>query len=317
MTIKAVEWALKREGVSATAKLVLVMLCDCINAKDEFAFPSQKRIAEVVGRQERQIRRHLQSLEQAGLIGVLAGAGAGRGKGRTSDRYRIACDHRTGEDRSLDAKTMAQCGSVTGGHLMSAVSVTGGHLMPAVSVTGGHLRPLQADISGAPYIEEPEKEPELPLPERKELNKYMAASGKPKTAKLDGRKALEAYNEAAQRSGWCVVKDLAKVSEARKQAVRARLREHGMEGWVAQLARAEEMPFLRGENDRGWRMGIDYFARPSGWAKIEEGGFKRTQPRTAEHVSHEDAEHQAARSYFEKRGRWPQGYAPPPAPGVF
>lgn len=308
MTIKAVEWALKREGITSAAKLVLVMLCDCINAKDEFAFPSQRRIAEVVGRQERQVRRHLAALVDAELIDITPGVGLGRGRGRSADRYRLACNHLTGEDRPLDGVKIAQCGTVTGGHSSPAATITGGQKEQSVSVTGGHLRPLQADISGAAYIEEPEEEPELPLQDREEPSTLAAA--KPR-AKLDGKRALELYNAAAERAGWCAIKDLSKVSDARKQMVRARLRDHGMEGWEAQIALAEEMPFLAGQNDRGWRMGIDYFARPSGWAKIEEGAFPRTRKVSEQLVTHEDAVHRAARSYFNLKGRWPPGYHPP------
>lgn len=288
MTIKAVEWALRREGISATAKLVLVMLCDCINASDEVAFPSQKRISEVVGRKERQVRRHIDSLEQTGLIAVIPGAGAGRGKGRQPDRYAIACDHRTGQDRALSPEIIAKCGSVTAGHLRPAVGITGGHNGHAVTVTaghfehpvrvtGGHLGPLQAVISGNAYIEEPEIEPEIEHnPESETLFPLTLSPAPPTTkAKLDGAKAIEMYNEAAKRCGWCVAKG--EPSAARKAAIRARLREHGMEGWAAQIARAEQFPFLGGDSDTGWRMGIDYFVRPSGWAKIAEGSLPRRQ----------------------------------------
>lgn len=323
MTIKAVEWALTREGISSTAKLVLVMLCDCINAADEAAYPSQRRIAEVVGISERQVRTHIKTLVEASLIGVAPSAGAGRGLGRTSARYVIACDHRTGADRDLSPRLIAQCGSLTRGSKLPPVSdnTTGrplppvndiaGSRLPPVSVTGGSFPSLQPEVFGNAYIDEPEKEPER-LPSSEKANHPSLASGKPKPSaeKLDGRRAIELYNEAATRCGWCLAKG--QPSAQRKQAIKARLREHGMEGWAEQLAIAEEMPFLRGDNDRGWRMGIDYFARASGWSKIAEGAFQRTAKRVNGAALSEDDRHRAARSYFEKRGKWPQGYTPQP-----
>lgn len=88
----------------------------------------------------------------------------------------------------------------------------------------------------------------------------------------DGKRAIALYNESAKRAGWCQAKG--EPSRERKQAVKARLRDGGgLQGWKETLALAEEMPFLAGENDRGWRMGIDYFSRPSGWQKIVEGSF--------------------------------------------
>lgn len=151
MSIKAVEWALKQEGVSSTAKLVLVMLADCINVNDEFAWPSQARIAAVVGRKERQVRNTLKALCDAGLIRVEAGAGAGRGKGREPTRYFIACDHKTGAARPFTA----------GNQSPAAKSITAGNQVPAVSVTGGNSASLQAAIPGILYNkEEPEAKPE-------------------------------------------------------------------------------------------------------------------------------------------------------------
>lgn len=149
MSIKAVEWALK-QPVSSTAKLVLVMLADCINNNDEFAWPSQDRIAKVVGRSERQVRTHLKALAEKRLVRIVAGPGAGRGKGRTSDKYFLACDHRTGLARDLTAGSL----------LPPAKVITGGSQPPPVSVTAGSSASLQAEVSRNAYIEEPEKEPE-------------------------------------------------------------------------------------------------------------------------------------------------------------
>lgn len=265
MSVKAVEWAFRQE-VSTTAKLVLLMLCDCINVNDEFAFPRQERIASTTRMSTRQVRRHIDTLVAANLIRVTPGAGKGHGKGREPDKYRFACDHITGEDRPF--------ARLTGGHGCPIVSpLTGGHELPPVPLTGGHERHLQADMGVRFHIDEPEEEPELSLRER-EANPPLKPSGKPMApaSKLDGKRAIELYNEAAARRGWCLAKGAP--SAQRKAMVAARLREHGMEGWIEQIALAERMPFLRGDNDRGWRMGIDYFARPSGWAKIAEGGFR-------------------------------------------
>jgi len=169
MTIKAVEWALKQDGVSSTAKLVLVMLADCINGNDEFAWPSQARIATVVGRKERQVRNHLKALCEAGLVRCEGGAGAGRGKGREATRYYLACDHRTGVSRPL----------TTGNDLPAANVVTTGNQSPPVSVTTGNSESLQPAISGVlPYIDKPEEEPEP-----KSRSKKRDGEGKKKSPK--------------------------------------------------------------------------------------------------------------------------------------
>ena len=154
MTTKAVEWALKQDGITSSAKLVLVMLADCINRQHVVCFPSQKRIASVVKLSSRQVRTHLRALEDASLIKCVPGAGYGRGKGRTTDSYYLACDHNTGASRPL-----------TGGAKLPPVNRdTGGDRLPPVSkakrVTGGSPASLQAEVQRRAYIEEPESEPE-------------------------------------------------------------------------------------------------------------------------------------------------------------
>lgn len=92
----------------------------------------------------------------------------------------------------------------------------------------------------------------------------------------DGSQAIALFAEAAARAGWITPRGAP--SQARKTAVRARLREHGgLDAWRAQIAQAEAMPFLAGVNDRGWRMDLDFFASPRGWAAIAEGKYVRSE----------------------------------------
>lgn len=197
MTIRAVEWAM-RQALPPTAKLVLIMLADCINSADEFAYPKRERIAAVVGRQERQVRNHVRALEEMGLIRCVQGAGAGRGQGRRSARYYLACDHRTGENRPFTAGNQAPPEKV----------ITAGNLVPPVSVTAGNLRSLQPAICGLPYKKEPEKEPELtnvltaPKPRRVKspyttgFQTYWEMWPRPRRELSDKRKAFERWQDA-------------------------------------------------------------------------------------------------------------------------
>jgi hypothetical protein len=57
--------------------------------------------------------------------------------------------------------------------------------------------------------------------------------------------------------------------------IRARLRDGGMAAWMAQIAEAEAQPFLAGDNDRGWRMDVEFFASEGGRVKIMEGKYRR------------------------------------------
>jgi len=89
-------------------------------------------------------------------------------------------------------------------------------------------------------------------------------------------KAIEEYNLAAARAGW--TKARLPISAKRRRMIRARLRDGGMAAWMAQVAEAEAQPFLAGDNDRGWRMDIEFFASESGRARIMDGKYRRSKP---------------------------------------
>jgi uncharacterized protein YdaU (DUF1376 family) len=87
--------------------------------------------------------------------------------------------------------------------------------------------------------------------------------------------AVEAWNQAAERRGWVKA---SKLTPVRRQAVRARLREHGLATWRAMLARAESIDWLcdpskRSAQHANWRPDIDWFARAKTFLKLIEGAY--------------------------------------------
>jgi len=91
----------------------------------------------------------------------------------------------------------------------------------------------------------------------------------------DGSQALTLYAEAAKVHGWTAPRG--QPSAKRKTAIKARLREcGGLDGWREQIERAAQMPFLAGDNDRGWVMDADFFASSKGWSAILEGKYLRS-----------------------------------------
>jgi len=60
----------------------------------------------------------------------------------------------------------------------------------------------------------------------------------------------------------------------RLSTIRARLKERpDLEEWTGIFQRVISSPFLRGENDKGWRAGFDWVLNPSNLAKIIEGAY--------------------------------------------
>jgi len=137
-----------------------------------------------------------------------------------------------------------------------------GHNVRADTETGRTHDPATPDTVSASSILEP-KEP---------FEEASASSNGGSVVTLrpgEGSQALALYVEAAKRAGWIIAKG--KPSASRQQAIRARLREcGGLAGWREQLELAERQPFLAGDNDRGWRMNLDFFASPRGWANVLE-----------------------------------------------
>lgn len=63
------------------------------------------------------------------------------------------------------------------------------------------------------------------------------------------------------------------LTPGRKQLLQARLREHGIDGWMAALKNLEA-PFLRGDNDRGWQANLDFVLQASSFCKLVENAYK-------------------------------------------
>jgi len=84
---------------------------------------------------------------------------------------------------------------------------------------------------------------------------------------------VEAWNDMARRNGLSAVKIL---NDGRRKKLATRIRQHPIEDWTEAIAAIERSPFLRGENDRGWRADFDFFLEPRNFTKLIEGGYDRT-----------------------------------------
>lgn len=115
---------------------------------------------------------------------------------------------------------------------------------------------------------EPSPSPE-PSPEP-EPDRYATADA---DAAPEVEAAIVAWNALASDLGLSVVQ---KATAPRKTALRARLAEcGGLEGWGFALGKVRDSPFLRGENDRGWKADFDFILKPAKFTKLMEGGYDR------------------------------------------
>ena len=85
--------------------------------------------------------------------------------------------------------------------------------------------------------------------------------------------AFTAYNLMAKAHGLPVARSL---DGKRRAAIRARLKEVGIAEWTRAIETAPRLPFLLGENDRGWRADLEFFTNPKKLQKVLEGSYERS-----------------------------------------
>jgi len=83
--------------------------------------------------------------------------------------------------------------------------------------------------------------------------------------------AVAAYNEAAAQSGWPKVQ---KLTPARSQAIRARLKEcGGIEGWRVAMEKAGASDFLVGRATGSTPATFDWLTKQANFTKLMEGNY--------------------------------------------
>ena len=118
-----------------------------------------------------------------------------------------------------------------------------------------------------------------PTPEESKIvgTKESPLSSEPMTPLSNGHavneilEAFKAWNVFAEQHGLAPCR---KRTTARTAAMRARLKDcGGLDGFQAALAKAGAINGLMGQNDRGWKLGIDSLLRESMFTKLMEGGY--------------------------------------------
>lgn len=142
---------------------------------------------------------------------------------------------------------------------------------------------------------------------REELPTGVVGSNEPTSIDEPVEKAMEAYNSAAKRAGWVAAR--LPIGAQRRRQVRARIKALGFDGWIGLIAAAEQMPFLAGDNDRGWRMDLEFFASERGSVRILEGKYQRAGVKPADPVALR-AEREAA---YRDHGVWNDAWGPIPS----
>lgn len=103
---------------------------------------------------------------------------------------------------------------------------------------------------------------------------------------LPCQQATDAWNEMATRSGLSPIRSL---NDARRKQLKARLTEHGLDGWGEMLRRLEPSGFLNGNGSTGWRADFDFVIKSTNFLKIIEGKYDDRQPGPSAKFAAKDA----------------------------
>jgi hypothetical protein len=106
---------------------------------------------------------------------------------------------------------------------------------------------------------------------KKEEGDAPSAPAPPSALRADVDQAVSGWNALAQELRLPAVQ---KLTKARRASLIARLHDcGGLCGWEAALARIRGSPFLRGENDREWRIDFDFLISERNFTKLMEGKY--------------------------------------------
>ena len=85
---------------------------------------------------------------------------------------------------------------------------------------------------------------------------------------IDYQQIADLYNET------CVsFPRLTKLSDSRKKAIRARLKQYSLDDFRRMFELAESSDFLKGKNDRNWSATFDWMVKDANMAKILDGNY--------------------------------------------
>lgn len=81
---------------------------------------------------------------------------------------------------------------------------------------------------------------------------------------------VDGWNTLAAKHGLA---QIVKLSDQRRRKAKAQAKRFLINDWVNVFAKISQSPFLRGENDRGWRCDFDFILSEQNFIKILEGKY--------------------------------------------
>lgn len=89
--------------------------------------------------------------------------------------------------------------------------------------------------------------------------------------RIDYQKLIDLYHDRCPK-----LSKVQTLSESRKKAIRARVKEHGKDKIAKMLENAGASNFLSGNNDRSWVASFDWLFKPTNFVKVLDGNYNGT-----------------------------------------
>lgn len=95
------------------------------------------------------------------------------------------------------------------------------------------------------------------------------------TDRINYKSVVDSYN--SNLGG--ILSKVTAITEKRKAAIRARIKEHGIDSVATVFHNVSKSDFLTGKNDKGWQCGFDWIFMPNNYIKILEGNYANREPK--------------------------------------
>lgn len=128
---------------------------------------------------------------------------------------------------------------------------------------------------------------------------------------IDYQQIADLYNET------CVsFHRLTKLSDSRKKAIRARLKQYSVDDFRRMFEMAESSDFLKGKNDKNWLATFDWMVKDANMAKILDGNYQDKADFKPHEETREEREARLMREWEEEHKNRPKYNFPPIPEGV-
>lgn len=105
----------------------------------------------------------------------------------------------------------------------------------------------------------------IPCDEEKEIEKEIEK-------RVDYQQIADMYNNTCVSFPKCT-----KLSDARKRAIKARMKQYSIEDFQRLFDMAEQSSFLKGKNSRNWSANFDWLIKDTNMVKVLDGNYANTK----------------------------------------